>query len=292
MTLWQYLCLWLDTYVQPKRSKKTVDAYRYALAHLGPEIRTTDLAGLTPLQLQREINSLAGVYSRQAQLMFIALRAALARAVRLGMISASPMDICDPPAHQKRDIDYLTQPEAAAYLAAAWEDPKGPLLILMLCLGLRRNEARAIRAGDLGADGVLRIRHQRTADGLAPLKSRASRRDIPVPEPLRAIFEGQVGEYLVDCSETALRRSHLAVLAKCGIDRRITLHGLRHTCASLAVQSGSQLVAVQRLLGHSRFGVTADVYVHLDQGMMKNTTLSLFSFVAAPYGVGARLEIV
>lgn len=290
MTLSELLNLWLDTYIAPKRARKTVEAYRYALAHLSRETMQTPISELTPLQLQREINQLAAEYSRQAQLMFIALRASMNRAVRLGMMASNPADLCDPPAHEPADINYMTLEEARAYLAAAEGHPHGALLILMLCLGLRRNEARALHYGDLGADGILRIRRQLTRDGLAPLKSRASKRDIPLPEALRAIFTGDPGDYIDPCSETALRRAHLAILARAGIDRNVTLHGLRHTCATLTLRSGGQLVTIQRLLGHAHFGVTADIYCHIDRHMIAMATGQLIRYLS--HGAGARLEIV
>ena len=297
MTLMEYLEMWLETYIQPNRAKKTVDAYRYALAHLSGKVRAMELHQLTPLHLQREINALSARYSRQAQLMFIALRAALARAARLGLIEHSPMELCDPPSHEKAEIKYLTAPEAAAYVRCAAEaagaDRRCRLLILMLCLGLRRNEARGLKCGDMDAEGVLHIRQQRAGNTLAPLKSRASKRDIPVPEALRAFFEGEEGEYIADCSETALRRRHVAILAAARISSPVTLHGLRHSCATLAMQTGGQLTTIQRLLGHAHFSVTADTYIHVDLASLSQTTKQIFSVIRSPiYGEGARLEIV
>ena len=44
---------------------------------------------------------------------------------------------------------------------------------------------------------------------------------------------------------------------------RITPHELRHTAASLAVQSGANVKAIQRMLGHSSAAMTLDVYADL-----------------------------
>ncbi|GAA1162756.1 hypothetical protein MOX01_13740 [Microbacterium oxydans] len=43
----------------------------------------------------------------------------------------------------------------------------------------------------------------------------------------------------------------------------ITPHDLRHTAASLAVSSGAQVKAVQRMLGHASAAMTLDVYADL-----------------------------
>jgi integrase len=44
---------------------------------------------------------------------------------------------------------------------------------------------------------------------------------------------------------------------------RVTPHDLRHTAASLAVQAGAHVKAVQRMLGHSSAAVTLDVCADL-----------------------------
>lgn len=44
---------------------------------------------------------------------------------------------------------------------------------------------------------------------------------------------------------------------------RLTPHDLRHTAASLAVQAGANVKAVQRMLGHKSAAMTLDVYADL-----------------------------
>ncbi len=47
-----------------------------------------------------------------------------------------------------------------------------------------------------------------------------------------------------------------------GVDG-LTPHMLRHTCASLAIASGADVLAVQRLLGHATASMTLDRCSHL-----------------------------
>jgi integrase len=44
---------------------------------------------------------------------------------------------------------------------------------------------------------------------------------------------------------------------------RVTPHVLRHTAASLAVQAGAHIKAIQRMLGHASAAMTLDVYADL-----------------------------
>ena len=53
------------------------------------------------------------------------------------------------------------------------------------------------------------------------------------------------------------------LLKKKGL-RNISLHDLRHSCASNMLASGVQMKEIQEWLGHSNFSTTADVYSHLD----------------------------
>lgn len=43
----------------------------------------------------------------------------------------------------------------------------------------------------------------------------------------------------------------------------MTIHDLRHTAASLAVSSGANVRAVQRMLGHASAAMTLDTYADL-----------------------------
>lgn len=55
------------------------------------------------------------------------------------------------------------------------------------------------------------------------------------------------------------------MLEKAGV-RRIRIHDLRHTFASMMIESGCNLVYLRDQLGHSSITVTADVYGHLLKG--------------------------
>jgi integrase len=45
--------------------------------------------------------------------------------------------------------------------------------------------------------------------------------------------------------------------------QKITPRDLRHTCASLAVSAGVNVLALQRMLGHTSAKVTLDIYADL-----------------------------
>ncbi len=55
----------------------------------------------------------------------------------------------------------------------------------------------------------------------------------------------------------------LAELVKRAKVQRITPHDLRHSCASIAISSGVNVMALSRMLGHTSAKVTLDTYADL-----------------------------
>lgn len=51
---------------------------------------------------------------------------------------------------------------------------------------------------------------------------------------------------------------------RCGLPK-VSVHSLRHTCASLMISDGVPLVAVSKQLGHAQTSTTANIYTHVIQ---------------------------
>ena len=66
----------------------------------------------------------------------------------------------------------------------------------------------------------------------------------------------------------ALARSITAA----GIDRKVRVHDLRHTCASLMIENGVPPKVVQDIMGHSSYSVTMNIYVHTNPVMLRSAT--------------------
>ena len=59
--------------------------------------------------------------------------------------------------------------------------------------------------------------------------------------------------------------------------QKITPHDLRHTCASLAVSAGVNVLALQRMLGHTSAKVTLDTYADLFDDDLDAVAVTLHS---------------
>jgi integrase len=65
---------------------------------------------------------------------------------------------------------------------------------------------------------------------------------------------------------------------------RITLHSLRHTWASLALQAGVNPKVVSERLGHATVSFTLDTYSHVMPGMQEEAAAAVASLVLGAQG--------
>ncbi|THG29281.1 site-specific integrase [Naasia lichenicola] len=171
---------------------------------------------------------------------------------------------------------YLT-PQQVSDLSVAAGD-HGTLLLVLAYTGLRWGEAVALRVKDLD---MLRRRANVTTNAVevnnrieVGTPKSHKRRSVPFPATLAPALakacEGKAREDLVfaGASGSYLRRAKTdagwfgVAVKRAGLPR-MTLHDLRHTAASLAVSSGANVKAVQRMLGHASASMTLDVYADL-----------------------------
>ena len=62
------------------------------------------------------------------------------------------------------------------------------------------------------------------------------------------------------------QRDFKKLLKKHGI-REINVHGLRHTFATRALESGMSVKTLSKILGHSNVGFTLDTYAHVTENL-------------------------
>jgi integrase len=183
------------------------------------------------------------------------------------------------PRPTKRPHAYLTHDQVST-LALEANDKATLVLVLAYC-GLRWGEAIGLRVKDLD---MLRRRINVTVnavevDGVIEVGTPKThkRRSVPFPEllgrPLARLCEDKSPDDLVFADEHGqhLRRTRTneasrgwftRAVARAGLPT-MTPHDLRHTAASLAVSSGANVKAVQRMLGHASASMTLDVYSDL-----------------------------
>ena len=297
MTLSDLVTGWIDTR-SINLAPSTVSGYRrlhrlYVAGTKAGAQAIADLDGSDMLSLLKPLIDRG--CTRQAQLLQVLVSAALKQAVRKRLIRWNPMDEVERVKHKSTFTAWLTVDQAKHLLSTSAEanDPYYVAWLLMLCCGLRRGEMLALKWSDIDEQrGVLHVCRQRVVVDRQTLvtrpKSLSSIRDIPLCDHLLAvlrlqprkadgILDGVTRTQLADGLDRALARAELP---------RITLHGLRHTMASVAVSDNIDVKVIQSLMGHAHYQTTADIYAHVNQQPLKDAAKTIASTL-----IGARLEI-
>lgn len=216
------------------------------------------------------------------------LRGIINDAVADGLIHASPIDGIPMPRKQPKRQIFLTH-EDVDRLA---EHSAYPLVVRLLAYtGLRWGEMAGLQVHDINfLRNRLRIERSITRVGsrmvTGTVKTHEAR-TVPVPaflmDDLKAHVEGMEPGQLVFThagkplagSNATHRDGWLTTACKRAGIPRITPHDLRHTAASLAVQSGANVKVIQRMLGHKSAAVTLDIYSALFDGDLDDVATAL-----------------
>jgi integrase len=285
-TIAAYLDYWMTNVAPMTLRPKTLELYESVVrVHLKPRLGAKWLTQLSVTTLQQILNQqLADGHSvRTVRLTRTVLSAALTRAMREELVTRNVARLVSLPSWQRQDIEPWTVEEAARFLTAARHEPLYPAFLLLTLYGMRRGEVLGLRWSDIDWDhNQLHVRQQlqqvRNELQVGPVKTNAGKRDLPLLEPVRealnqhqAIAEG-TGSHLDlifrSEADTPLWprnfvRAFQRVREQAGL-RRIKLHHLRHTAATLLKNFGVPARDAQLILGHAHITTTQQIYQHGD----------------------------
>ncbi len=281
-----------------RRRPTTVSGYEtIAKAWVLPHIGGVPLLTLTPKHVDDWLTALQAhggkngrpLGARSAQASLRVLKTAMAYAVDNGMAPRNVAMKASTPGGKAREMTSWTAPEARAFLELVKSDRLRAAWMLCLLRGLRRGEVAGLKwdAVDLEA-GKIRITTTRVIVGGKEVieslpKTAKGVRTIPLDETLVAVFkqhrakqleerlawgEGWTDTGFVFVREDGLPFSPPSIsqrferLCVAGSVRRIRLHDLRHTCATLAQASGMPVERLSKMLGHADVKITLSIYTH------------------------------
>ena len=145
-----------------------------------------------------------------------------------------------------------------------------PIVMTALNTGMRKGELITLKWSDIDFDNnLITVRHEVS-------KSKKSRK-IPINSDLRKVLmeqklKGGGNDYVFLTPnnepykrQDSLKKSFLTACRKSGIEG-LRFHDLRHTAATRMIESGANIVAVSKILGHADLKTTMR-YVHPDSSL-------------------------
>jgi integrase len=254
---------------------------------IAPRLGSLPVAALTRKRIEALYAELERTLSPQLAARFhLVLNAMLNRAFDDGLLEANPLKRLSKmaPRYSAPSVEALNESQAKAVLRAAKGRRLEALFVLAITTGMRQAELFALRWSDIDlARRTLSVArsaqelHGRV-DFVEP-KSKKSRRRIALSQTAidalkrrRALatkeqhssdlpFPGGRGGPLRKGQFTESDWADVRQAA--GLPESVTFHTLRHTAATLLLTENIHPLVVSQMLGHSKVGVTLDVYSHV-----------------------------
>ena len=301
LTLQAYAERWLEQYVTAHCKPRTLELYTFLCRrHLFPAVGHLPLLRVTRDQVRALFAEKVSAGMRRSTALKVIglLREILNHAVEDAHIPLNPATRLSrfyrgrTEEEARAPIVPLTEVEVVQLLAACkrWYPEALDLIATAVWTGLRQGEILGLKWEDVDFAGrFLEVRRTVAYRGgrlLAgsPKSGKARRVDLPAAlaaalASKKSLVEAEAAVQGHDLTPwvypnkagkpieamNLLHRLWAPLLAKAGL-RRIRFHDLRHTYASLLIQSGESLAYVKDQLGHQSIQMTVDLYGHLVPG--------------------------
>lgn len=275
-----YFAQWVKVYKEGAIRDVTMDKYRLTQSWLRKLVPHLRLSELDRASYQQLINGYAQCHERQTTMDFHhQLKGAVLDAVDEGLVARDPTRkvIIKGKQPAPKKIKYLNQFELHALLGDLQLGPEVNwdwLILLVAKTGLRFSEALGLTPADFDFAhqnvSINKTWDYKRNGGFVPTKNASSVRkvqldwqlimqfaallkDLPADEPI--FVHGKVYNSTVN--------GVLARHCECAGVPVISVHGLRHTHASLLLFAGVSIASVSRRLGHASMTTTQETYLHI-----------------------------
>lgn len=302
-TVGEYLERWLDTVkpsISPRSHERYVEIVRKNLLPILGQVKLTRLkpeqiaGAYTQALANGRRDGKGGLSPRSVLHMHRILKQALGKAVRWQLLPRNPADAVDPPKVERKTLRTYDLTQTAALIDAVRTTRMLiPTIIAVLC-GLRRGEIAALRWKNVNLEGgslaVLESAEQ-TSNGVRYKEPKSGRaRTVSLSQTVIRELEAwrltQAQEFLVlgarpdgdtfvvtqadgrPLQPRSITHEWVRVMSTKGLPR-IRFHDLRHAHATHLLASGVHPKIASERLGHSKVGITLDLYSHVMPGMQE-----------------------
>ena len=277
-----YYAKWIRIYKEGAIRKVTMDKYLMTYKWLQKLIPTLMICDLNRITYQKLLNDYAEYHERQTTMDFHhQLKGAILDAVDDGFIEKDPTRkaIIKGKTPKIKKIKYLNQFELHTLLTNLnlgecinWDW----FILLVAKTGMRFSEALALTPNDFDfahqSLSISKTWNYKEAGGFLPTKNKSSVRKIQIDWQTVVQFSELLKDKNKDMPIFVKEGKSIYNSTVNGILERhckrlnlpvISVHGLRHTHASLLLFAGVSIASVARRLGHSSMTTTQKTYLHI-----------------------------
>lgn len=277
-----YYAQWVHIYKEGAIRKVTLNKYMMTISWLKKLIPNLALSDMTRIAYQKLLNDYAKEHERQTTMDFHhQLKGAILDAVDEGFINRDPTRkvIIKGKTPTEKKIKYLNQFELHTLLSGLnlGKDINWDWFILLVAkTGMRFSEAIALTPKDFDffhqSLSISKTWDYKGEGGFLPTKNKSSVRKIQIDwqtvvqfsELLKGLSDDQpifvknnqkvYNSTVNDILERHCKKAKIPI---------ISIHGLRHTHASLLLFAGVSIGSVARRLGHASMTTTQKKYLHI-----------------------------
>jgi len=309
LTVGVYLQSWLETYATTNCSAKTVQGYRQSINCYTEPIAGITLQKLDATHIQPIYAGMIkrGLSNRTVDALHKALNIALNTAVKQGTLKRNILDSVIAPKVVKKEIEVWDAETRAKAITVLKESQYGDFYQLGLMTGMRRGELAGLKWANVNLANqqlqVVNTLQRITGQGLlnGQPKTERSRRSIALSPDTVALLHEIRGRQITDQIEVSdawtdsgyvftdasgmpvdpnlATRAFKKVLATAGLPK-LTIHGLRHTHATILLEQGVNPKVVSERLGHASVATTMDIYSHVLPDMQEKAALAIDAALA------------
>jgi integrase len=281
VTIGEFLTHYFETVGRETLRPRTQEMYASFLkVHIIPSLGRIKLKDLRPSDLQelytKKLQS--GLSRRSVQILHGIIRRCLNQAVSWGVIPRNVCHMVKAPRPDKKAPAFYTSEQIKALLEAVKDHPYRLIYVLLCSGGFREGEVLGIHIEDWdGKNRTVNVRHTVvTLKGgmvISEPKTQSSKRAVVLPKSVAhevnryieqlnrkqgLIFTTRSGKPI---SPRNFIRHFKSVIKPAGLPD-LSVHGLRHSHASLLLAEGVNPKIVQERLGHTSIALTLQLYSH------------------------------
>jgi integrase len=305
ITVAQFLDRWLED-VKARVTPKTHERYSEIVRkNINPLLGAVVLTKLRPMQISDAYakalssgrrNGRGGLAPSTVRYMHVVLKAAMQQAVRWQMLVRNPVDAVDPPKIERGAMTTYDLAQTADLIDATRGTRITITVMLAVLCGLRRGEIAALRWRNINLDAAqlavtesaeqtgagVRYKKPKSGKGRTVALSARVVKELRIHRVQQAEELLKLGVPLTDDAfvvaqadgsplqpRTITHQWHL-LLANNKTLPRIRFHDLRHAHATHMLSSGVHPKIASERLGHSKVGITLDLYSHVMPGMQED----------------------